>query len=500
MTAQSRLGLKGLGALFIVLGVGYFTYFRHYSEPPNLFWDENYHVAAAQKYLHRVFFMETHPPLGKLVIALGEKLLHPNADSSQFLSTNYGQSIPAGYSFRGYRFFPALFGWLSAGVFFLILRHILRRSFDALLLSSLYLFDNALIVHSRGAMLEPTLLLLSLIYLWIFFRITDSDRPLGSIVRGFGVWGLVFGLVMATKILGLALLVLLPLAAIKSRYTVRQGAVAFATFFVMAIVTCGMIWKIHFDLGTTINSNLPRAGWYSVSPDLVSGGNTGRSPQSLGFAELLRASLRYANEWNSRVPVLNLCKSDENGSPYFLWPVGVRAINYRWASSNDKVQYLYLQCNPAGWAMGLAGLLICAALVLSYLLRGGERPEGLFEMVSLLFLWVVYMAGFGQIHRVMYLYHYFSPLLISYLLAAFAWLNIKQVGFFQLSEKRRQGLLALGTLAVVVLYLFFSPLTYYRPLTAQQLYRRTWLRLWNLQVPGPRGWDGLVIPAGASSN
>jgi dolichyl-phosphate-mannose--protein O-mannosyl transferase len=51
------------------------TYFHNYSYPPSLFWDENYHIASAEKYIQGVFFMEPHPPLGKLLIAAGEKTL-----------------------------------------------------------------------------------------------------------------------------------------------------------------------------------------------------------------------------------------------------------------------------------------------------------------------------------------------------------------------------------------------------------------------------------------
>ena len=54
----------------IVLAVSYFTYFKNYDYPPSVFWDENYHIASAQKYLTGVMFMEAHPPLGQLFVAL----------------------------------------------------------------------------------------------------------------------------------------------------------------------------------------------------------------------------------------------------------------------------------------------------------------------------------------------------------------------------------------------------------------------------------------------
>jgi hypothetical protein len=62
------------GALLLVIFVSFFTHFRGYQKPAHFFWDENYHTPSAYKYLHKTFYMEPHPPLGKLFIAAGEYL------------------------------------------------------------------------------------------------------------------------------------------------------------------------------------------------------------------------------------------------------------------------------------------------------------------------------------------------------------------------------------------------------------------------------------------
>ena len=86
----------------LVLLLSYFTYVHNYASPAALFWDENYHIASAQKYLNGVFFMEPHPPLGKLLIAWGEKLLNENPVDNQFIATDYGKTLPNGFSFYGF--------------------------------------------------------------------------------------------------------------------------------------------------------------------------------------------------------------------------------------------------------------------------------------------------------------------------------------------------------------------------------------------------------------
>ena len=151
-----KVSIVGFGLL--ILTVSYFTYFQGYDQPAAFFWDENYHVTHAQKYLNGIFHMHEHPPLGKLLIALGEKIFDANQIDNQFTGTDYTAALPAEFSFTGYRFFSALLSWFTAPVFFLILLVVTRHPLWSALLSSFYVFDNALIVHGRGAMLDGPLI------------------------------------------------------------------------------------------------------------------------------------------------------------------------------------------------------------------------------------------------------------------------------------------------------------------------------------------------------
>src|SRR5690606_25394782 len=88
------------------------SYCTLYGLPNSLFWDENYHIASAQKHLDGVMYMEPHPPLGKMLLALGEAIVNPNADldKSAFNSTDYitGNQVPEGFSFAGFRLMSVL--------------------------------------------------------------------------------------------------------------------------------------------------------------------------------------------------------------------------------------------------------------------------------------------------------------------------------------------------------------------------------------------------------
>src|SRR5690606_34594408 len=82
------------------------VYLSFYGQPSSLFWDENYHIASAQKYIDGTMYMEPHPPLGKLLMAASESLLGSNSDGdkSGFNRTDYitGDDLPEAMSYYGF--------------------------------------------------------------------------------------------------------------------------------------------------------------------------------------------------------------------------------------------------------------------------------------------------------------------------------------------------------------------------------------------------------------
>src|SRR3989442_1312292 len=92
--------------LLLVTVAASLVYVLNFSHPAVPFWDERYYIVAAQKYLHGVYFIDLHPPLGKLLITLRERLFGQNAETTQFLNvTYYATDVPAGLSLLGLRCF-----------------------------------------------------------------------------------------------------------------------------------------------------------------------------------------------------------------------------------------------------------------------------------------------------------------------------------------------------------------------------------------------------------
>lgn len=494
---MSRSRFEGLtrklraGAPYLIFAVvffsSFFTYFSNYRQPPHLFWDENYHIASAQKYLHGVFFMELHPPLGKLLIALGERILKPNPDSDQSLGTMYikGELLPPGFSFAGYRFIPALLGWWTALLLFFVFYRITGNHLMAGLLCSLYIFDNAMIVHSRGAMLESPQLFFCAAFLLLYF-VAHQQPPQKSYHPAFALLlGVVFGCVLAIKLNGLILaLLVLPLA---QRLGSPSRALKFICLFTLGAALCWLsVWQIHFYMGRTVVSTLDDQGYFYSSPryreilekDLPRGW--------MDFPQMLEDSLAFIKRHQAGVPKLNLCKADENGSPSFFWPIGARAINYRWESSGDgNYRYLYLQANPLVWWTGLLAVLMSWAL----LAASCFYPDGVVlkqrgHLLVFSAMYACYMLVMARLDRVMYLYHYFIPLIFSFILFALLLGEVGRLGRLRINLRHKQLGLTLLASAVCGCFFFYAPLTYYWPLKHDSFKKRAWVSLWDLTCQG----------------
>jgi dolichyl-phosphate-mannose-protein mannosyltransferase len=470
-----------IGFTALVVIIAYFTYFNNYAYPQAGYWDEAYHITSAQKYLNGIFFMEPHPPLGKMLLALGEKLLHPNPINNQYIGTDFAKDIPDSFSYAGFRFFPVLLSWLAAPLIFWVFLLLTKNHFFALFLSTFYLFDNALIAHLRGAMLEGILLFFIVLTI-LFFLLTIEwlDRPKLFPIGALG-FGIAFGLTIATKVTGLIALLLMPAILVKLWPDWRKSLQYLGIFLGSCTFVFFTIWQLHFAIASHVNPALAHEGYYDASPAYQKILEDGRTRSPLAFAVMLRDSLTFTREYNSKVPTLDLCHKDEGGSPSFLWPLGARAINYRWETPDGQTyRYVYLQINPAIWALGLLGVICAGSLLLGSIFLGVPLQNGLI-LGTFMSMYVGYMLVMSQINRVMYLYHYFPPLLFSFFLFGLSLLEIKKLGKWDFDDRARTILLSVVVISVFWTYSFFSPLTYYQPITDPEFQKRMIFPLWQLR-------------------
>ena len=464
--------------IFLLLLIGFFTYFYKYWYPPKQFWDENYHIASAQKYIDGVMYMEPHPPLGKMFIALGEVLLNPNEgiDRSYFTKTDYIKKFPKDMSFAGYRFFPALFAWINVVLFFLILKELVKDDLLAFFGSFLYLFDNAIITHSRAAMLESTQLFFIFGALWWFIKKYEEEKTLKDYLI-LGIWS---GLALAVKANSAILLLLFLLWGFKEfrkgkKLAILKGGVAYG--LAAGLMFFGVFY-LHFALG----QKMPTHKSYAASKEYKEIIKQGEVANITNFPIMMRDNLKYMSDYQKGVPKLNLCKKGENGSLFIGWPLGIKAISYRWEKHGSLVQYIYLQGNPVTWMIGLIAVFLSIVLVVSVaIFKTPIKNRRIFEYIAIFtFIYISYMIAVGQIPRVMYLYHYFIPLTISYILAVLILYYLFEE-YIKQRDKLVWGSILSVIVAIIFTWWFYSPFSYYKPLNTLEFNKRIWFDYWKLR-------------------
>lgn len=448
--------------------------------------------------------MEPHPPLGKLFIALGEYLIHTNnkINTRSFLTTDYIKDVPSGYSFAGVRLFPTLFATLSAVLFYLILYALSRKPILSFLFTSLYLFENAIIVHSRGAMLEPIQMFFVLFFLLCSIKKINAidggrwkveGRNLKLENRGLNLGdyfqlGLLYGLAMSVKLncgpLGVLLLILL---AREYFYHIQWGKIVFKSFiFILsALFVFVGIYYIHISLGKTVLDKryYEASGQYKkILNSQLSIINLHSRTTYQQFPTLLVEHLQFIFHYEKGVPKYDVCKVGENGSLSITWPFGNKSINYRWEKSGESVRYLYLQGNPVIWSLGLLGLFLSFNLIVSVLFFKTKitNKRLYFFITTFLILYLTYMASMIVVERVLYLYHYFIPLIFSLILSYLMFLYLFEEGLKKKSIWVITAIIVI-TVIIVITFFFFSPLTYYQPLTHAQFQLRNWFPFWGLK-------------------
>ncbi|MGQ0799407.1 MAG: phospholipid carrier-dependent glycosyltransferase [Pseudomarimonas sp.] len=492
MSAATRSPLRYLLPSVLLLAA-IAVYGTRYWQPESLFWDENYHITSAQKHVDGVMYMEAHPPLGKMLMALAEQSVGVNAaiDPSPLLQRDHisGEQLPKGYRFHGMRLPSVLLMILSVPLLYLLILRITRQRAVAAAFTCLLIFDNALVVHSRAAMLEGIQIFFTLLALLAFAVMVESARAIRW--RDYVVLGGLMGLAIAVKVnAAVLLLVLVALFAVDQWPRLRAGQplpvlarlawVAPLASAALLVVLLGVFY-LHIAGGKTMLDS--RA--YKASEEFRGHVRNGTTGSLAGFTSGLRDNLRYMAEYSDGVPRLDLCKPGENGSHASTWPLGGRSINYRWSRSTvngaSKVSYLYLIGNPLVWLPVLLGVVLSVGLAMSRFVYGqAPRDPRLFAWIQLFTaLYLAYLLAVLQIGRVMYLYHYLLPLVFGIVNLALVYSYLFQDG---LQQRRRHTLFNLGAYVVLVIgvFGFFAPLTYGLPLSTEEFELRQWFAVWDL--------------------
>ncbi|MGC3980090.1 MAG: phospholipid carrier-dependent glycosyltransferase [Steroidobacteraceae bacterium] len=486
--AQTAARLYSALCYLLVFSIAYCCFVVHRADPPRIFWDENYHVTSAERYLEGLAHFEPHPPLGLMFIAAGEAWSGANTDIDKHILVTTkqisGDDLPKDFSFAGMRLMPSLFAAFGALAFFALMYELTQHRLHALLLSSLYLFENAFTVHFRAVHLDSFQMFFSIVALWQFMRYWRRVTPLHA--GHYALLSIWCALAIMVKVNAIVLLAMFPILYFKDAGTqprawsqhLRDFAVKSAAACIALALVCFCVFYVH-----ALNTRqMPDASTSAGRQDIEN-----MSPAYRTYLEqqqtltpgmvfiIAKDYFMFMDKDHKGVPKLDTNKPGENGSHPLHWPFHDRNINYRWDSADGKTAYVELVGNQLSWYSGTAAVIFSLVLIINFRLfaippRSSLRTYHLIEVFSTLYVAFMLLHSWIITQRVMYLYHYFLGLMFSYVLLALLWQYLSEVyaGF----AKHRTAILAWACGAYFISYLFFLPLSNHWPLTKEECERR----------------------------
>ncbi len=276
--------------------------------PAEQIFDEVYHARTAEEYLRGINPYEwTHPPLAKLIIAVGVALFGMNG--------------------FGWRFMSLVFGALTLVVFYLLVRRMFERRRVAWLATLMLACDGVFFVQSRVAMTNIYVvffLLLSCLFVWEFFK-TRKETMLMLAATALGgalatrwtslyAWGLL-GLLVALYVIFWEQ----PRRTPKEIGFLALRAVGYFVLFPFAVYLLSYI------------------------PYMAQGHNLGEVFQM------------QKNMWGYHA---NLNASHSYSSPWWQWPLMIRPTWYYYHDwKNGLISGIVAIGNPAIWWTSIPALL-----------------------------------------------------------------------------------------------------------------------------------------------
>lgn len=334
------------------------------------YFDEIYHARTAFEHLHRLPPYEwTHPPLGKILIALGVALFGMNP--------------------FGWRIMGVVFGTLLVPTIFALSRLFVEDTY-ALFAAILFTFDFMHFVQARIATVDTYVVFFILLAYLFLFRYFLKRNTISLFLSG-----LFFGLGAATKwtavYAGVGMAVLFFLYHGRA---IREGILSLSDF-TRRILPLSVAFFILIPACLYLLSYIP----YLLVP--------GYSLRSI--LRLQVSMYRYHHDLVATHPF---------ASPWWEWPIMARPI---WLYKGEGLPKGYISSivsfgNPALWWIG--GITVLFALATPVFLK---KQGVLWVLVAFFSQYVPWML----VPRITFIYHYYGcvPFLAVLLGLFFAWLE-----------------------------------------------------------------------------
>ncbi|KAJ2685275.1 Dolichyl-phosphate-mannose--protein mannosyltransferase 4 [Coemansia spiralis] len=201
-------------AFMAVVVLSFITRYYRIWDPAQVVFDEVHFGKFASYYLRREYYFDVHPPLAKMLIALGGWLI---GYDGHFLFEKIGMDyVSNGVPYMMLRGWVALFGFALPPLVYMIMAESGYSVVAAMLAALLVTFDNALVTQGRLILLDNIMIffMLASVYSYVKFY-KQRYRPFGA---QWWTWllstGVMLGCVVSCKLVGLFTIALVGVAVI----------------------------------------------------------------------------------------------------------------------------------------------------------------------------------------------------------------------------------------------------------------------------------------------
>lgn len=449
----------------MIVSVALGTRLWHIADFPYTVFDEVYYTTMATQYLGHVPFVDTHPPTARFIFTTLAWLGGAEAsDRFEFSYVPYGD-----FPYVLLRCASAVAGVGVVMALMLVVYELSRWPLASLMAGFLIALDNTMIISSRYILSDIFIYGFGLWGVWFFLlkeRWPAWHRHWYALLV---VTGVCFGLSIGTKVSGL----LFPIVALG--YTLwrdKRQLSLLPTYVVFLIALPALVVFLlmytHFAL---LNDQGPVL--------TVIGNQQDPAVRTLKIFEPIRAlPLKAYFGWRlgtilqiTLEAVVGLLIAVAGhfvvvtayaGSPWWAWPFMQQPFILTIAQEGSWFRVVELIGNPVVWWGGMAAMMWW----LWRRLRQGLMPYADLLVAAYWFN----LVAMAILPRTLYLYHYFLSLIFL--------IGLMGITLAELS-RRHLVLAGVAMAATIAAFLFFAPLTYGWPLTAEQIAWRVWLPGWS---------------------
>ncbi|MDI6591548.1 MAG: phospholipid carrier-dependent glycosyltransferase [Patescibacteria group bacterium] len=354
--------------------------------PQELVFDEIYFFNFIKSYFTGEYFFDIHPPLGKLSIAGIAALLRFGFDQENLFLL---------------RSLPALFGILLIPLSFLLTKKITNSLRAAFLAGIFILFENALLIQSRFVLLSSQLIFFNILTLYSFLSFREAENKRKKIA-----WlifsGIFAGVALSIKWTGVSSFGIISFFLFTDWLKERERfefnnilSLSKKIFLILLIAFTIYITSFYFHF------------YFLNKP------GPGNAFMKKGFKIGLENPVLFLDKFISLNQImfkenLGIKANHPYSSHWYEWPLMRKTIYYWQGRKGD----IYLKGNPIIWIGST--LAVISLITLRIIKKRFPFSKADFLLVSYFANWL----PFSLIKRPLFLYHYFTALIIAVIILA----------------------------------------------------------------------------------